>query len=187
MALVTIGVTLPGSWLRWVARTQDMDSGSSGFGSRGGKSWVTRWVRRCVQATWLILALPFWVFYPFSESHNPGFSWIMLISLSPPVCVIALFHTERERWSRNYPPMFIGPQTDVKPPTTPQKIKTVIKSTSRSSQCRMTRHSQLFLPLDQATAARRRSRRHQGRVGGSACQRSEVQCTFFGNFPKLTS
>lgn len=31
-----------------------------------------------------------WVFYPFSESHNPGFSWIMLISLSPPVCVICL-------------------------------------------------------------------------------------------------
>lgn len=28
---------------------------------------------------------------------------------------------ERERSSRNYPPMFIGPQTDVKPPHYPPK------------------------------------------------------------------
>lgn len=56
------------------------------------------------------------------------------------------YFIERETSSRNYPPMFIGPQTDVKPPQiTPQKFKTVIKSTSRSSQCRMTRHMQLSL------------------------------------------
>lgn len=90
MALVTIGVTLPGSWLRWVARTQDMDSGSSGFGSRGGER-VGHFVGSalCLRN----MADPrssLWVFYPFSESHNPGFSWIMLISLSPPVCVICL-------------------------------------------------------------------------------------------------
>lgn len=86
------------------------------------------------------------------------------------------YFIERERSSRNYPPMFIGPQTDVKPPQiTPQKIKTVIKSTSRSSQCRMTRHMQLSLPLDQATA-RRRSRRHQGRVTDWAAEvRSTVR------------
>jgi hypothetical protein len=42
MALVTIGVTLPRSWLRWVARTQDMSSGSSGFGSHGREELATR-------------------------------------------------------------------------------------------------------------------------------------------------
>jgi hypothetical protein len=54
----------------------------------------------------------------------------------------ALFHTvcvrERKREREvvsELPPMFIGPQTDVKAPHYPPKIKTFIKSTSRSSQC----------------------------------------------------
>lgn len=167
MALVTIGVTLPGSWLRWVARTQDMDSGSSGFGSRGGNELATWWVRRCVLATWADprSLFPLGVLSLFRESRPRIFMDYVDFLISACMRHLPYFILrEREREVVSELPPNVYRSTDrCKAPHYPtKKSKQSSSQPSRSSQCRMTRHIQLFLPLDQATV-RRRSRRHQGR------------------------
>lgn len=73
MALVTIGVTLPGSWLRWVSENAGHGLWVLWFWLPGGKELATRWVPRCVLATWLVLALPFGCFIPSQRVTTQDF------------------------------------------------------------------------------------------------------------------
>lgn len=164
MALVTIGVTLPGSWLRWVARTQGMDFGSSGFGSRRGR--IGTWTGSALCSSNMAdPRTPLGCLPPFRESQPRIFMDYVDFLISACMRHLPYFILRESVWSsRNYPPMFIGQQTDVKPPFTPQKIKTVIKSTNRFSQCRLKATLQTLFTIPNPVTARQRSRRQQGRV-----------------------